>query len=91
MATSWDVLLASRRRTCHAPSGSPAKGVYAVEVTGLGDKPLPGVANIGTRPTAVAGVRQQPEVSVDVVMDLYVAIDVIRVKDGCTSSDLRRR
>ena len=36
---------------------SPVKGVYAVEVMGLGDKPLPGVANIGTRPT-VAGVRQ---------------------------------
>ncbi|XPE40751.1 riboflavin kinase [Shigella flexneri] len=30
------------------------KGVYAVEVMGLGDKPLAGVANIGTRPT-VAG------------------------------------
>jgi riboflavin kinase/FMN adenylyltransferase len=37
---------------------SPVKGVYAVEVTGLGDKPIAGVANIGTRPT-VAGVRQQ--------------------------------
>jgi riboflavin kinase/FMN adenylyltransferase len=33
---------------------SPVKGVYAVEVTGLGDKPIAGVANIGTRPT-VAG------------------------------------
>ncbi|MDK6410751.1 riboflavin kinase, partial [Escherichia coli] len=40
---------------------SPVKGVFAVEVTGLGDKPLPGVANIGTRPT-VSGVRQQLEV-----------------------------
>ncbi|MGS9179276.1 riboflavin kinase, partial [Salmonella enterica subsp. enterica serovar Infantis] len=40
---------------------SPVKGVYAVEVTGLGDNPLPGVANIGTR-TTVAGVRQQLEV-----------------------------
>ena len=57
---------------------SPVKGVFAVEVTGLGDKPLPGVANIGTRPT-VAGVRQQLEVHVlDVVMDLYGRhIDVI--------------
>ncbi|KGB02490.1 riboflavin biosynthesis protein RibF [Enterobacteriaceae bacterium ATCC 29904] len=57
---------------------SPVKGVYAVEVTGLGDKPLPGVANIGTRPT-VAGVRQQLEVHLlDVVMDLYGRhIDVI--------------
>ena len=43
----------------------------AVEVTGLGDKPIAGVANIGTRPT-VAGVRQQLEVHLlDVVMDLY--------------------
>ena len=57
---------------------SPVKGVYAVEVTGLGDKPLVGVANIGTRPT-VAGVRQQLEVHLlDVVMDLYGRhIDVI--------------
>ncbi|WP_339024562.1 bifunctional riboflavin kinase/FAD synthetase [Leclercia pneumoniae] len=57
---------------------SPVKGVYAVEVSGLGDKPLPGVANIGTRPT-VAGVRQQLEVHLlDVVMDLYGRhIDVI--------------
>jgi FMN adenylyltransferase (EC 2.7.7.2)/riboflavin kinase (EC 2.7.1.26) len=45
---------------------------------GLGDKPLPGVANIGTRPT-VAGVRQQLEVHLlDVVMDLYGRhIDVV--------------
>lgn len=26
-------------------------GVYAVEVTGLGEQPVPGVANVGTRPT----------------------------------------
>lgn len=50
---------------------SPVKGVYAVEVYGLGDTPLPGVANIGTRPT-VAGLRQQLEVHLlDVAMDLY--------------------
>lgn len=50
---------------------SPVKGVYAVEVLGLGDRPLPGVANIGTRPT-VAGLRQQLEVHLlDVAMDLY--------------------
>lgn len=57
---------------------SPVKGVYAVEVAGLGDKLLPGVANIGTRPT-VSGVRQQLEVHLlDVVMDLYGRhIDVI--------------
>ncbi|MBB1198855.1 bifunctional riboflavin kinase/FAD synthetase [Enterobacteriaceae bacterium 89] len=57
---------------------SPVKGVYAVEVAGLGDKLLPGVANIGTRPT-VAGVRQQLEVHLlDIVIDLYGRhIDVI--------------
>ena len=50
---------------------SPVKGVYAVEVMGLGDTPLPGVANIGTRPT-VKGIRQQLEVHLlDVAMDLY--------------------
>lgn len=57
---------------------SPVKGVYAVEVHGLGEKALPGVANIGTRPT-VAGLRQQLEVHLlDVAMDLYGRhIDVI--------------
>ena len=57
---------------------SPVKGVYAVEVMGLGGQPFLGVANIGTRPT-VAGVRQQLEVHLlDVVMDLYGRhIDVI--------------
>lgn len=57
---------------------SPVKGVYAVEVTGITDAPLPGVANIGTRPT-VAGLRQQLEVHLlDVAMDLYGRhIDVI--------------
>ena len=57
---------------------SPVKGVYAVDVAGLGDTLLPGVANIGTRPT-VSGVRQQLEVHLlDVAMDLYGRhIDVI--------------
>ncbi|MBK5071900.1 bifunctional riboflavin kinase/FAD synthetase [Budviciaceae bacterium CWB-B4] len=57
---------------------APIKGVYAVEVNGLADKPLPGVANIGTRPT-VSGVRQQLEVHLlDVDMDLYGRhIDVV--------------
>ncbi|MGE9551012.1 bifunctional riboflavin kinase/FAD synthetase [Erwinia amylovora] len=57
---------------------SPVKGVYAVEVHGIDDKPLPGVANIGTRPT-VAGMRQQLEVHLlDVAMDLYGRhIDVV--------------
>lgn len=37
------------------------KGVFAVDVNGLGGEPVPGIANIGTRPT-IAGVRQQLEV-----------------------------
>ena len=50
---------------------APVSGVYAVQVHGLGPSPLPGVANIGTRPT-VSGVRQQLEVHLlDVAMDLY--------------------
>lgn len=57
---------------------APVNGVYAVEVLGLGPAPVPGVANIGTRPT-VAGVRQQLEVHLlDVAMDLYGRhIDVV--------------
>ena len=57
---------------------SPVKGVYAVEVHGLSEHPLPGVANIGTRPT-VAGLRQQLEVHLlDVAMNMYGRhIDVV--------------
>ncbi|KEA53241.1 MULTISPECIES: bifunctional riboflavin kinase/FAD synthetase [Mangrovibacter] len=57
---------------------SPVKGVFAVEVNGLGDSPVPGVANIGTRPT-VSGVRQQLEVHLlDTNMNLYGRhIDVV--------------
>ncbi|HBV38231.1 MAG TPA: bifunctional riboflavin kinase/FAD synthetase [Erwinia sp.] len=72
---------------------SPVKGVYAVEVHGLGDKPLPGVANIGTRPT-VAGIRQQLEVHLlDVAIDLYgrhievVLCEKIRNEQRFTSLD----
>ncbi|KYP97676.1 riboflavin kinase [Sodalis-like endosymbiont of Proechinophthirus fluctus] len=50
---------------------APINGVYAVEVYGITAKPLPGVANIGTRPT-VAGFRQRLEVHLlDVAMNLY--------------------
>ncbi len=50
---------------------SPVSGVYVVQVLGLGDKPLGGVANIGNRPT-VNGVRQQLEVHLfDVQANLY--------------------
>ena len=62
-------------------SVSPVKGVYAVEVRGLTPEPLPGVANIGTRPT-VKGLRQQLEVHLlDINMDLYGRhIDVVLKK-----------
>lgn len=57
---------------------TPVSGVYAVEVWGIGDKPLPGVANIGTRPT-VLGKDTQLEVHlIDVSIDLYGRhIDVV--------------
>lgn len=57
---------------------APVNGVYAVEVHGLGDNPLPGVANIGNRPT-VAGLGLQLEVHlIDTQMDLYGRhIDVV--------------
>lgn len=57
---------------------SPVRGVYAVEVLGLGPESLPGVANIGIRPT-VGGVRKQLEVHLlDTTLDLYGRhIDVV--------------
>ncbi|WKV49657.1 bifunctional riboflavin kinase/FAD synthetase [Dickeya fangzhongdai] len=61
---------------------SPVSGVYAVQVYGLGDAPLPGVANIGTRPTVTGDKRQQLEVHLlDVTLDLYGRhIDVVMCK-----------
>ncbi|WP_277756493.1 riboflavin kinase, partial [Rosenbergiella nectarea] len=50
---------------------TPVKGVFAVEVYGISDKPIKGVANIGTRPT-IKGIRQQLEVHLlDTKIDLY--------------------
>ncbi len=50
---------------------SSERGVYGRSVGPLARKPLPGVANIGTRPT-VAGIRQQLEVHLlGCLMDLY--------------------
>lgn len=50
---------------------APVKGVYAVEVCGLGPNVLPGVANIGTRPT-LNGVVQTLEVHLlNINMNLY--------------------
>jgi riboflavin kinase/FMN adenylyltransferase len=41
---------------------SPLRGVYAVQVYGLRASPLPGVANIGTRPTVTGDTRYLLEV-----------------------------
>lgn len=40
----------------------PIHGVYAVEVYGIFSRPLPGIANIGVRPTITGKNRQQLEV-----------------------------
>jgi len=51
----------------------PMTGVFAVEVSGLGDQPLPGVANLGIRPT-VGGTRPLLEVHLfDFDRDIYGA------------------
>lgn len=51
----------------------PMTGVFAVEVSGLGDKPLLGVANLGVRPT-VGGSRPLLEVHLfDFNRDIYGA------------------
>ena len=51
----------------------PMTGVFAVQVSGLGDKPLPGVANLGIRPT-VGGTRPLLEVHLfDFARDIYGA------------------
>ncbi|MGF1725944.1 bifunctional riboflavin kinase/FAD synthetase [Photobacterium nomapromontoriensis] len=57
---------------------SPVSGVYAVEVYGVAATALPGVANVGRRPT-VNGVRRQLEVHLfDFQSDLYGAqIEVV--------------
>lgn len=51
----------------------PMTGVFAVEVGGLGDTPLPGVANLGIRPT-LGGTRPLLEVHLfDFDRDIYGA------------------
>lgn len=51
----------------------PMTGVFAVEVSGLGDVPLPGVANLGIRPT-IGGTRPLLEVHLfDFNRDIYGA------------------
>jgi len=34
---------------------TPVQGVFAVTMTGIGERPLPGVANVGIRPTVAGG------------------------------------
>jgi riboflavin kinase / FMN adenylyltransferase len=49
----------------------PMAGVFAVQVSGLGEQPLPGVANLGVRPT-VGGTRPLLEVHLfDFDRDIY--------------------
>jgi riboflavin kinase/FMN adenylyltransferase len=40
----------------------PLTGIFAVTVSGLGDQPLPGAANLGVRPTVAQGSRAVLEV-----------------------------
>lgn len=56
----------------------PMTGIFAVEVDGLGDRPLPGVANLGIRPT-VGGTRPLLEVHLfDFDRDIYGAHIAVR-------------
>jgi riboflavin kinase/FMN adenylyltransferase len=51
---------------------SPLTGVFAVEVAGADDRPWPGVANVGVRPTVGAQLRANLEVHLlDFEGDLY--------------------
>lgn len=54
-----------RRRT-------PVAGIFVAEVLGLGERPLPGVASVGTRPTVEASTRTLLEVHLlDFNRDIY--------------------
>ncbi|ADV33525.1 riboflavin biosynthesis protein RibF [Candidatus Blochmanniella vafra str. BVAF] len=51
----------------------PMNGVYAVTVYGVCDLPLPGIANIGIRPTITGSSIQQLEVHIfNISIDLYL-------------------
>jgi riboflavin kinase/FMN adenylyltransferase len=65
---------------------TPLRGVFAVEVHGLGERALPGVANIGNRPTLEGDDRFLLEVHLfDIDADLYgrqVEVDFVeRIRD----------
>ena len=63
----------------------PMTGVFAVEVDGLGERPLPGVANLGIRPT-VGGTRPLLEVHLfDFNRDIYGAHISVRFLDKLRS------
>ena len=50
----------------------PLSGVFAVTVSGLGDRPIPGAANIGVRPTLAEGLKPVLEVHLlDFDGDIY--------------------
>jgi riboflavin kinase/FMN adenylyltransferase len=61
---------------------SPLRGVYAVRVGGLGDGALPGVANIGVRPTVAGDSRYLLEVHLfDFAREVYgehVVVEFVR-------------
>ncbi len=51
---------------------APLSGVYLVKVAGIGDTDMPGVANVGTRPTVDDSIRANLEVHLlDFEGDLY--------------------
>jgi riboflavin kinase/FMN adenylyltransferase len=50
---------------------SPLHGVFAVQVQGLAAGPLPGVANIGTRPTVAGGIYRLEVHLFDFDRDIY--------------------
>jgi len=53
---------------------SPVRGVFAVRVRGIDPAALPGVANVGTRPTVDGGARDRLEVHLfDFARDVYGA------------------
>ncbi len=51
---------------------TPIQGVFAVSMTGLGDKPIYGVANVGTKPTVNGGAKVLLETHLfDFNQDIY--------------------
>jgi riboflavin kinase/FMN adenylyltransferase len=78
---------------------SPVRGVFAVRVHGLDPAALPGVANVGTRPTVDGGARDRLEVHLfDFARDVYgahVEVEFVRkIRDERkfpSFDDLRRQ